>query len=83
MENKLRLSWTGFLQVVFVAANTVCIAKYLLVAATLTSFMISLIWSHNVKKIAFGTEGDRIAYAMGAAFGCLVGTVAVTYLTHG
>jgi hypothetical protein len=40
--------------------------------------MISLIWSWNVKKIAFGTWNDRIYYASGAAFGSVAGA----YLGH-
>lgn len=67
------LAGTGALQVMFVAANTVFVSRHDLLAAFATSFMISLIWTFNVKRVAFGDNYDRIAYAGGAAFGCAVG----------
>lgn len=72
---RLRLLGTGFLQVIFVAMNTVFISHYELVANTFTALAISYIWTHNVKKLAFGDEGDRWAYAIGAAVGSVSGTV--------
>ena len=79
-KSRTKLAATGFLQVIFVAMNTVFIAHYALVANVLTAFMISLIWTHNVKKVAFGDEGDRWAYATGAAFGSLAGTIVASAL---
>jgi hypothetical protein len=37
--------------------------------------IISLIWSWNVKKIAFGSTKDRIIYSLGAGFGSLIGLI--------
>lgn len=72
---RLRLLSTGFLQVVFVSMNTVFIAHYQLLANTITALAVSYVWTHNVKKLAFGDEGDRWAYAIGAAIGSVSGTV--------
>lgn len=77
---RVQLALTGFLQVIFVAANTVFIAHYELVANVITAFLISLIWTWNVKKVAFGNTADRYAYATGAAFGSLAGTVIASAL---
>lgn len=77
---RLKLAGTGFLQVIFVAANTVFIAHYELLANVITAFLISLIWTWNVKKIAFGDSADRYCYATGAAFGSLAGTVIASAL---
>lgn len=74
---------TGFLQVIFVAANTVFITRFQLVHATVTSFLISMIWTFNVKRIAFGDMRDRYAYASGAALGCLVGVITATAMAGG
>ncbi len=63
----------GFLQVGFVAANAYSIAHYFPLAIIFTSFAISYIWSHNVKKVAFGDEAHRLVYAAGAALGCITG----------
>lgn len=72
---KARLALTGFVQVVFVAMNTVFISQTELVANFLTAFAISFIWTWNVKRVAFGDNGDRWAYAIGAAIGSVTGTV--------
>lgn len=77
-KGRLKLAATGFLQVIFVAANTVFIAHYELLANFVTAFLISLIWTWNVKKVAFGDNGDRWAYASGAAFGSLAGNIIAT-----
>lgn len=72
---KAQLFGTGFLQVFFVGANTAFISHYALIGNLLTAFAISWIWTHNVKKVAFGDEKDRMAYAVGAALGSVTGTV--------
>jgi hypothetical protein len=72
---RAKLAATGFAQVIFVAGNTVFISRYELVANWLTALAISYIWTHNVKKVAFGDEGDRWFYAIGAAAGSVCGTV--------
>lgn len=64
---------TGFIQVYFVAVNTYFIANEMYLGVLIAAFMISLIWSFNVKKIAFGSLSDRVVYALGATCGSLVG----------
>lgn len=68
-----KLFLSGFIQVSCVALNTVFITKFLPIHVFVTGFLISLVWSFNVKKIAFGEWKDRVAYAGGAATGGLVG----------
>lgn len=77
---RAKLAGTGFLQVIFVAANTVFIAHYLLLANFVTAFLISLIWTYNVKRVAFGDSGDRWAYASGAALGSVLGNIIASAL---
>lgn len=74
-DDRARLFATGYVQVIFVAMNTVFISRYELVANTLTAFAISYIWTHNVKRVAFGDSADRWAYATGAALGSVCGTM--------
>lgn len=71
--NRITLATTGFVQVVCVAANTVAIAKGHAWAVLIFAFLISYIWSHNVRKVAFGDELDRIAYSIGACLGSVSG----------
>jgi len=80
--SKIKLFSTGFLQVIFVAANTVFISQYQLIGNLLTAFMISLVWTYNVKKVAFGDVSDRWAYATGAALGSVAGTVAANWMLN-
>lgn len=74
-KDRLKLFSAGFIQVVLVAINTYQIAHEKYVGATIVGFGISLFWSYNVKKVAFGTFTDRIIYASGAAFGSLTGLI--------
>jgi hypothetical protein len=69
----LQLFTTGFIQVYFVAINTYLISNENYIGVLLASFMISIIWSFNVKKVAFGSLLDRMLYSFGAASGGVVG----------
>ena len=73
-----KLFGMGFIQVFLVASNTVAIAQFQLLSNAVTALGISYIWTHNVKKVAFGAEADRWAYALGAMVGSLCGS----YITH-
>ena len=67
----MKLFTTVFLQVFFVVINTYFISKGYLLGIIICGFIISFIWSHNVKKIAFGSEYDRFIYSLGAMSGSL------------
>lgn len=69
----IKLFVTGMLQVFFVAVNTYFLAKEIAFAVFFTSFVISLIWSYNIKKIVFGNWLSRAVYALGAAIGSVLG----------
>lgn len=83
MASRLHLAAMGFAQVVFVAMNTVFIAEYQLLSNLVTAFLISWVWSANVRRVAFGDRLDRVFYASGAAAGSVVGTVLATWFTGG
>jgi hypothetical protein len=69
----MKLFITGFVQVFFVAVNTYFLANSLFVGVFGTSFCISWVWSHNVKKVAFGSTLDRSLYSLGASVGSVLG----------
>ncbi len=81
MKERAELFLTALLQVCFVAMNITFISRGLLVAMAITGFMISLVWSFNVKKIAFGNIYDRLTYASGAGVGTLLGFYISHYLS--
>jgi hypothetical protein len=71
----MKLFTTGFTQVFFVAINTFFISKSIYGGVFICGFLISFIWSWNVKKVAFGTLQDRLWYSFGAGFGSLAGLI--------
>jgi hypothetical protein len=71
----MKLFITGFVQVFFVAINTYFLSKEFYLGVFICAFIISLIWSWNVRKVAFGTFKDRLCYALGAGFGSLLGLI--------
>jgi hypothetical protein len=64
---------TGFIQVALVSAQTHMVARSIYQGVFIIGFLISLVWSVNVKKIAFGGWIDRIVYSVGAGVGAVVG----------
>jgi hypothetical protein len=76
----MKLIFTGFLQVFFVTINTYLISTKSIYGTALAGFIISFIWSFNVKKVAFGTVEDRIIYSLGAGLGSCFGLLFSIYL---
>lgn len=79
---RIKIFTTGFIQVILVCLNTYQIANYIVTKSIMTllgilfiGFLISLVWTLNVKKIAFGDWIDRITYASGAATGSITGVL--------
>lgn len=60
-------------QVGFVAANVVFLSRGNIIAMLISGFFISLIWTLNVKRVAFGAWRERFAYASGAMAGTYLG----------
>lgn len=76
----MKLFVTGFLQVFFVAINTYFIATKAVYGTAIAGFLISFVWSFNVKKVAFGDTKDRIIYSLGASLGSTVGLLVSMYI---
>ena len=78
----MKLFTTGFIQVFFVSVNTYFLAKEFYIGVLIAAFMISIVWSFNVKKIAFGSFTDRIVYALGASMGSAFGLLFSSFIKH-
>ena len=78
----MQLFLTGFIQVFFVAINTYFLSKGFYVGVLICGFIISFIWSWNVKKIAFGSTNDRVIYSFGASLGSLFGLIVSKLITN-
>ena len=59
----------AWLQVTLIAMNTYQIANQKFIGALLVGFLISLIWTVNVGRVAFGCNWTRLIYATGAMAG--------------
>ncbi|MFN7465278.1 MAG: hypothetical protein ACK53T_07830 [Planctomycetota bacterium] len=80
LKDKVTLFVTAFVQVTFVAMSSVSIINNSLIMIGVTGFMISFIWTLNVKKVAFGNTRDRFIYAIGAMLGTYCGYFLSKYL---
>jgi hypothetical protein len=63
----------AWLQVSLISANTWFIASMMVIPALVCGFAISLVWTLNVKRVAFGGWADRFVYAGGACLGTATG----------
>lgn len=78
--SRVSLFLTGFLQVMFIAMNTVFISKSMLIPMVISGFLISIIWTLNVKKVVFGEWIDRVVYALGASVGTAAGFIVANFI---
>jgi hypothetical protein len=72
-SDMVKTAGTGWIQVTLVCLNTWQIAHGKLAGAVIVSFLISLVWTCNVRTAAFGSWWDRVIYCFGAAGGCATG----------
>ena len=70
---RAELFFTALFQVFFVAMQPLFIIHHKIFPMLITGFLISLIWTFNVKKVAFGGLKDRLIYAIGATVGTFFG----------
>jgi uncharacterized membrane protein len=63
----------GAVQVALVSLNTYQIANRHWVSAFIVGFLISFVWTFNVRSIVFGGLSGQLIYALGASFGTIVG----------
>lgn len=82
MKANIQLFRTGFLYVFLLSANTYCIAKLWWAGIAVCGFLISFLWTVNVKRVAASTLHNRIAYAGGAMLGGLLGVAAIHFLKN-
>ena len=73
LKSRTLLFITAVCQVTFVAMNVQFISSHKIIPMLLTGFMISFIWTLNVKRVAFGGWTDRFIYATGAMIGTGLG----------
>lgn len=65
----------AYLQVMLVVINTWQVAHQKFVGAVIVGFLISLVWTFNIKRIAFGEWETRLTYCLGASLGTASGLI--------
>lgn len=78
----MKLFATAFLQVFFVAGNTVFLSEKNVAGVAIFGFMISFLWTANIKKVSCGTMQDRLIYSTGAMLGGLAGMSMSSFITQ-
>jgi hypothetical protein len=73
MRSNLRLFATAFLQVYFVAIQTVFLANSFYIGVAIFGFLISFVWTFNVQKVVFGNITQKLIYSAGAMIGSVLG----------
>lgn len=72
-KERLVLFSTAFLQVALVSMNVKFISNGAVIPMLIAGFLISLVWTLNVKKVALGNWYDRFTYSFGALAGTGIG----------
>jgi len=79
-NNQVRLFCRAALQLTLIALNTYQLANKHYLGSIIVGFLISLVWTFNVKSAAFGSLNDKIVYALGASVGTGIGLLFSTII---
>lgn len=79
-NNQIKLFARAILHVTLIALNTYQLANQHYVGGIIVGFLISLVWTFNVKSAAYGSLNDKLIYSSGAAIGTAIGLLISTIL---
>jgi len=65
----------AYTQVMLVVINTWQVAHQKFFEAIIVGFLISLVWTFNIKRIAFGEWKTRLTYCLGSSLGTACGFI--------
>ena len=71
----MRTFFQSFLQIGLVSISTVLITKHLYYGIFVSAFLISLLWTFNVSRIAVSTMKQKLIYSLGAGTGAVFGVL--------
>jgi hypothetical protein len=69
----MKIFITSFTQVFLIAINTYLISQTLILGVMISTFLINLVWTYNVRKMSIGNFKERLLYSFGASIGALFG----------
>jgi hypothetical protein len=84
MTGRIRNFYMALLFVFPISVSTWCVSHGNFVGVFLSGFVISYIWTCNVKRIGMADRLDQVIYALGGATGAAAGLAfSMTFLRGG
>jgi hypothetical protein len=77
----MKTFFQSFFQVGLVSVSTILITQHLYWGIFVVVFLISLLWTFNVSRIAVSTLNQKLTYSLGAGIGAVCG-VLITQLLN-
>jgi len=71
----MKTFFQSFFQVGLVSVSTILITQHLYWGIFVVGFLISLLWTFNVSRIAVSTMKQKITYSLGAGTGAVCGVL--------
>jgi hypothetical protein len=71
----MKTFFQSFFQIGLVSVSTVLITKHLYYGIFVVAFLISLLWTFNVSRIAVSTIKQKLIYSLGAGIGAVCGVL--------
>jgi hypothetical protein len=71
----MKTFFQSFLQIGLVSISTILITKHLYYGIFVVAFLISLLWTFNVSRIAVSTMKQKLIYSLGAGTGAVCGVL--------
>ena len=71
----MRTFFQSFFQIGLVSISTVLITQHLYYGIFVVAFLISLLWTFNVSRIAVSTIKQKLTYSFGAETGAVCGVL--------
>ena len=69
----MKTFFQSFFQIALVSISTVLITKHLYFGVFVVAFLISLLWTFNVSRIAVSSIKQKLIYSLGAGAGAVSG----------
>jgi hypothetical protein len=71
----MKIFFYSFCQIGLVSVSTILITKHLYYGIFVVAFLISLLWTFNVSRIAVSTIKQKLIYSLGAGIGAVCGVL--------
>jgi hypothetical protein len=68
-QHLVSIFFSSLLQIFFVSVNTILISREMIIQAGVCGFLLSLVWTFNIRRITIASWEERISYCLGAGIG--------------